>query len=303
MRYFDLRPEAEKHFPSHGWITGCTGARHLRLPVLRLYQLGQPTYDRFVENNLGGMWLQFRSPYRTLRQLAVGLRDLHQNIREMLPIVHEDWLGRESSNERDKALNRLHEGYERVEISLIAAFVLLRRLADELTNASRPFLYEHWKSAPQKLDKAVSMARNGTLAKLNPICDLDVLIDALQNHTEWLDRLREDEGIRDILIHKEHYLQVGPQGSKGPEDAEFAWRITAALVRVRQGTMHTIDLFPALVNCIAGACKFMDRLYRCATPLTRYLQGDVLFLTGSDNDTVGFWPPIHETQTEFPLPA
>jgi hypothetical protein len=303
MQYFDLTPEAEKHFPSHGWITGCTGARHLRLPVLRLYQLGQPTYKRFVENHLGGVWLQFRSPYRTLRQLAVGLRDLHRNIREMLPIIQEDWLGREPSRERDNALTRLHEGYERIEISLIAAFVLLKRLADELIDASRPFLFEHWRSGPRKLGNAVSMAREGTLAKTNPICDFGVLTDALQNHTDWLYQLRKDEGIRDILIHKEHGLQVGPYGTKGPHDAEIAWRITAHLVRRRQGTIHSIDLFPALVACITGACKFMDRLYCCATPLTGYQQGDVLFLSGSDNDIVGFWPPIHETRTEFPLTA
>ena len=77
MQYHDLTQEAQNHFPAHGWVTGCTGFKHLRLPILRLYQLGQPTYERFIENNLGGMWLQGRSPYRTLRQLAIALRDLH----------------------------------------------------------------------------------------------------------------------------------------------------------------------------------------------------------------------------------
>jgi len=301
MRVSDLTQESQNHFPSHGWITGCTGIRHLRLPILRLYQFGQPTYERFVENNLGGMWLQCRSPNRTLRQLAVGLRDLHTEIREILPIVQEEWLQREASVERDNALTRLHEGYERIEISLIAAFVLLRRLADELIDASRPFLLKHWQSAPRKLAAAVSKARDSTLVDAIPICDFEILIDALQNHTSWLDRLREDKGIRDILIHKEHILQVGARGSKQLDEIDFNWRISASLVQGKPGALHIIDLFPALLDCIAGACGFMDRLYSSVSPVDSYQQGDVLFLTGSDNDIVGFWPPIDEIQTEFPL--
>lgn len=300
MQYTEITPEAQHHFPSHGWITGCTGVRHLRLPVLRLYQHGQPSYERFVENNLGGMWLQCRSPYRTLRQLAVGLRDLHAEIRVMLPIIQEDWNWREPSRERDNAYTRLHEGYERTEISLIAAFVLLRRLADELIDASRPFLFKDWHSAPRQLAVAVSKARDGTLAKAKPICDFDILTDALQNHTSWLDRLRE-KGIRDILIHKEHILQVGARGTKQPNEVDINWRISASLVQGRPGALHIIDLFPALVDCIAGACRFMDRLYCSVSPTDGYQKGDVLFLTGSDNDIVGFWPPILETRTEFPL--
>lgn len=301
MQYHDLTQEAQNHFPSHGWVTGCTGFKHLRLPILRLYQYGQPTYERFIENNLDGMWLQCRSPYRTLRQLAIALRDLHAEIREILPIVQEDWNGREPSSERDHALTRVHEGYERIEISMIAAFVLLRRLADELIDTSRPFLFKHWQSAPRKLAVAVSKARDGTLIGVNPICNLEIFTDALLNNTAWLDRLRENKGIRDIIIHKEHILQVSAQGSKSPEDVNFNWRISASLVQGSPGALHTVDLFPALVDCITGACGFMDRLYRSVSPTDCYQRGDVLFLTGSSNDIVGFWPPIFETRTEFPL--
>ena len=93
MKYYDLAQEAQNHFPAHGWIAGCSGIKHLRLPILRLYQHGQPTYKRFIENDLGGMWLQCRSPYRTLRQLAIVLRDLQAEIREILPLVQEDCMG------------------------------------------------------------------------------------------------------------------------------------------------------------------------------------------------------------------
>jgi hypothetical protein len=303
MKYYDLAQEAQNHFPTHGWIAGCSGLKHLRLPILRLYQHGQPTYKRFIENDLGGMWLQCRSPYRTLRQLAIALRDLQAEIREILPLVQEDWHGREPSNERDNTLTRVDEGYGRIEISLIAAFVLLRRLADELIDASRPFLFEHWQSAPRKLAAAVLKARDGSLVNAKPICNIEILIDALQNHTSWLDRLRENNGIRDILIHKEHILQVGARGSKRPEEIDINWQISANLVQGRPGALHTIDLFPALVECIAGACLFMDRLYRSVIPTDSYQQGDVLFLTGSSNNIVGFWPSILAKRTKFPLTA
>jgi hypothetical protein len=303
MQYFSLTPEAEKHFPSHGWLRGYNGVRHLRLPVLRLYQCGQPTYDRFVENEISGMWLQFRSPFRTLRQLAIGLRDLHRESREMLSLSQEDWFSREPSIERDNACTQRREVGERIEILLIAVLVLLRRLGDELMDASRPFLFKDWKSAPQKLTSAVSKARDGTLARTKPICDFDILSDALLNHTGWLDQLRRNNGIRDIVVHQAHVLSVGSQGSKRSDDTEFQWRVSAQLATLAPGVPHNIDLFPALADCIAGVCRFMDRLYCCATPLDQYQKGDLLFLTGSDNDVVGFWPPIHEEKTDFPMTA
>lgn len=303
MQYIDLTPEAQNQFPAHGWISGHIGIKHLRLPILRLYQFGQPTYEHFVENNLAGMWLQCRSPSRTLRQLAIVLRDLHATVREILPIVQEQWIEREPSSDRNFALTKEHEGYERIEISLISAFVLLRRLADELIDASRPFLFKDWQSAPRKLATAVLKARDGTLFKANPTCDLEIFTDALLNHTLWLDQLRQNEGIRDTLIHKEHILQVGAQGSKSLEEVDFNWKISATLVQGRPGALHTTDLFPALANCIAGACRFMDRLYASVSSTDAYQQSDVLFLTGSDVDIVGFWPPILGTRTEFPLTA
>lgn len=300
-QYTELTPELEKHFPSHGSITGRSGVRHLRFPIQRLYQHGQSTHKHFVENNIAGVWLQSRSPIRTLRQLAVGLRDLHAEICETLSIQQADWVSREPSNERNSALTRLFEGQQRAEVLLIAVFVLLRRLADELINASRPFLFEHWHSAPRTMPTAVSKARDGTLVEAKPICDFALLTDALDCHTSWLNDLRKEDGIRDILIHKEHIFQVGAQGSKAPEETEVNWRITAHLTRGTPGALRVIDLFPAILDCIAGACEFMDCLCRCVHLDGGFDQGDVLFLTGSDNDIVGFWPPIGGTRTEFPL--
>lgn len=304
MDWIRLTPEAEQHFPSHGWITGHTGIKHLRLPIMRLYQWGQPTYDRIEERGQGGFWLQSRSPSRTLRQLAVGLRDLHAEIRKILPIAEEDWYEHKPSDGRDDALTQLKEGYERIEISLIATFILLRRLADDLIFTSRPFLFENLKSAPWNLKDAIKMFRDDKLDGVKPICNIDMLSDTLQNYTAWHDQLRKKDGIRDILVHNAHILQVNAQATQDPGEVEKNWKITALLLCHKQeipGGLRVIDLFTSLMDCIAGACRFMDRLYCCVSPLDSYQYRDILFLTGSDNDIVAFWPSITGTKTEFPL--
>ena len=301
-RFWDLPPEANEHFPVHGSIISPTGIRLLRLPVMRLYQHGQPTDRHFMKNKISGVWRQYRSPNRTLRQLAVCLRDLHREIREITPLtglLHENGT---DNNKRDRDLTRHKEGLERSEVFLIAAFVLLRRLADELIDTSRPFLFEHWKSAPRMMKVAVSSARDDKLKLLNPICDVDVLTKALLEHTSWLDRLRDVGGIRDILAHRPHYLQLGAHGLRNPDETSINWRITALLSQWNRGKgFRHIDLFPALIECIDDVCIFMEHLCISVGLDNGYQQGDYLMLSGQDNDIVGFWPPIQGTRTEFPL--
>ena len=298
---FHLPPEAIDIIPAHGWLRSVTGLRHLRLPIMQMFQPTGPTFIHFQQAGLAGQWLQFRSPYRTLRQLAVALRDLHLEVRLLLPLVEGEWSDREPSSERNDTLTRLREGFERIEISLIAIFVLLRRLADELIDASRPVLFEHWQSAPRQLKTLMLCGQNGGLARFRPRYDVGVLTDALQTQLAWFSQLRQDDGIRDILVHKDHLLQVGSAGHKTPTDEAFVWRINAALIRSKRNGITVIQLFPSLMDCMRGACRFMDKLHLCAIQSGRYGTGDVLPLTGSDNDIVGFWPSILESPQEFPL--
>jgi hypothetical protein len=291
MSFFDVDPAHNSMFPRHGWITGVTGVKLLRLPILRLYQMGEPTYQRFELHNIAGVWLQFRSPYRTLRQLAIGLRDLHKEISVQTLLLEVDWMRKEPSVERDTAVTRMREGNESIEVSLLAIFVLLRRLADELINASAPFLFEHSMSAPRKMSVAIAKAKEGGLNRWKPLCNLDVLTDALLNHTGWLVQLRE-HGIRDILIHDPHVLTVGGLGSGSPEKSDMSWQVVANLMTANSTGMQTTELLSALRECISGACSFMELLYASVEPSKKYARGDYIFLTGSDDDVTGFWPPI-----------
>ena len=299
--FLDIVPKDHEFFPGHGWIVAASGMKQLRLPILRLYQDGTPTHARIVARNSGGTWLQARSPYRTLRQLAIGMRDIHREIRHLQPLLEADWYSQDMSDERNDAITRIGEGYEQVGVDLIAVFVLLRRLADELIDASGPFLFDRGGSAPKDLKRAIRRAKAGEWDDLRPICDLNLLSDALLNHTAWWEQLRET-GIRDTLVHKPHILQIGGSGVKAPNEVQTTWMVSASLVTFTSQGPQSVDLLSALRDCVAGACTFMEMLYRAvAVAGGTYATGDALILTGSTNDVVGFWPTITAADEEFPL--
>src|SRR5262249_12293705 len=145
-----------------------TGVKCIRLPVMRLYQLGQPTHKYFVQNKIAGLWLQVRSPTRTLHQLGICLRDLHREVREILPIQemasHSLLSNKPPNDDINGTYGRAHQRFDRLQIMLIDGFTLQRRLADELVNASRPFRFEHWKSATMLMTKTKKMSYEGKLS-------------------------------------------------------------------------------------------------------------------------------------------
>lgn len=291
-----------EHFPAHGSMIALTGFRGLHLPVIRLYSMGNPTYRHFESYKKSGRWLQFRSPFRTLRLLAICLRDLHREIREITPLFNgfED-LGT-INHKQGLEFTRYLQGLERSEVFLIAAFTLLRRLGDELIDTSRIFLFKDWERAANSMIDACKDARNNRLRKLNPICNVDVLTNALSYHTRWFERLTRDGGIRNILIHRPHILQVNSGATQAPDELSRRWRVAASLVYENSDNkMMVLDIFSALVECVEGVCKFMECLCISVNLVDGYQRDDHLFLSGEDNDIVGFWPPIGALRTEFPL--
>lgn len=299
--HFKLHPESKALFPSHGWIAGTTGVRQLRFPLLRVFQPGHPSYVKYQELMLAGIWLQTRSPFRTLRQLGIALRDLHCELRTLLKIQEGEWLDREVGEERNRALTQQREGVEHSEVLLLSIFVLLRRLADDIMDSLRPALFEHWQSAPSQLKNAIKLAKAGRVDSLRPFCDADLLSEALTTKTGWWHRLRERDGVRDTLIHWPHILQVAPLGTKPVDSERFAWQITASLVVQSRDGIQAKSLFPVLLECLGGACEFMTAMCRLMPGVEDFDRGDLLFLTGLDNDIVGFWPSLEGAQHEFPL--
>lgn len=294
MSEYYMLPRAigDDRFPRHGWARGDSGILHLRFPLLRLFQFEEPWHRRFSDLKLAGTWLQSRGPYAPLRMLAVALRDLSSELRAILPGLEHEWLDRPPSQERNDFMTGHHEAIERSEILLMAAFVLLRRLADQIIDSTRPLLFEDWHSAPRQMKTAISSAKAGSLDSLDPRCDIAILHSALLNKTKWFDALRQDEGVRDILVHKDHVFNVSGLGTKAKLEKDWSWRVTAHLTRFRREGVWSVDVIPVLKSCLEGLCDFMEDVYRCLSTRGSYERGDVLFLTGRDDDSTALWPGI-----------
>ena len=301
--FYELSQDVQRRFPAHGWAESESGLRHLRMPILQLYGMSSPKYQLYVDRNLAGTWLQFRSPFRTLRHLSIALRDLHGEIVTAAAIHQGGWFSREASDERNVAINRLIESTERSEILLIAILILLRRLPDDIFRASGPILFEKWGSAPQDLKGAIAKAKEGSLKRLNPICDLERLVTLLTNPLNWYEGLRSNQGIRDIITHYPHTLYVSASGIGLPDGSEISWKVNAQLSTWNEHNgLKVIDIVPQLIECVAGACDFMSEFCSCVGADTNYNDNvGVLRLTGNDADVIGFWPPISGSTAPFPM--
>lgn len=290
--FFNLPDDTKFLFPNHGWARNTVGVRVLRIPLLRLYQLEAPYHDVYTTHKLSGPWLQNRSPYSSIRMLAVSLRDLSSELRIIARYHEDDWFHKPASHEQSVALTRYREASERSGVLLVAAFVLLRRLADQITDATRPLLFRNWQSAPRELKTAIKTAKDPGFSALEPTCDVGRLTTALLSHTQWFEDLRQEEGVRDILVHKDYTLYVTAQGSEAPSEKSFTWQVSAYLTRWRNGKFKSIDVIPILRRCISGACEFMGQICRSINMSSDYGRGDMVFLTGDDEDATSFWPTI-----------
>jgi hypothetical protein len=296
-----LQPEYGPLCPAHGWAVNTTGIRHLRFPILQLFSSNHLTYVKYEELGYAGTWLQFRSPARTLRQLAIALRQLHMHLRQSVQIANEEWLSKDPSDTRDVALTQQHALNDECEVLLVSIFVLLRRLPDDIMATLAPILYRALKSAPRNLKRTVELAKRGQLHKLNPVCDADELSSKIIAHSTWLQMLREEDGIRDALVHQPHILQVGSHGQKELGAEKYDWRVDAHLMlRTKQG-VRAVSLFPILLKCLSGACELMTALTSLIGGVTTYSRSDAVMLTGHDNDAVAFWPSIAPINHVFPL--
>lgn len=288
---FDLPPNLDAHFPAHGWIESVGGIKLLLAPVTQLirtpFEIEQHRRNAGLPNvKLDRHWIKLSTTSNTLRRLAICLRELHREVREVGPLF--------DSTEKSE-LTRHHEGCENIEFLLVAAFTLLRRFADDLVLALRPALFACHQSAPDKLAKLVGWRDQGRLDEAKPICNLEVLDQALGDHTSWLFKLRgtKREGIRDILIHSPHQLAVmATKAGKGP------WKVKVQLTDERE---RHHDLLPILVECVDGLCSLMTLLCWAIGVLKGYTEWDHIVLSGLDNDTVGFWPPICGERPSLPM--
>ncbi len=279
--------------PRHGWAKNSQGVKLLWLPVLRLLH---EAHDLRKANGLPeeltlGQWSEIRAFDQTTRHFALTLRELAKCIR----------LGSDSCFDQtdDEKWTLSLEASSLIPLHVDLAFVYARRLADHFARASRYVLFKHPGSAPMEYKKLRSVITDrAKLQRLEPLCDVDVLREAFDRHSGWLDKLRDStdangelqKGIRDIMEH--HPVAVTVEHSK---DGDDPWEVIARLGEPGINSSFRTGLIPTLKEIVADMAALWTKVCdSVGLPVARQLwvapYGDAVLLTGNDDDTTAFWP-------------
>jgi hypothetical protein len=225
-----------------------------------------------------------------LHRLGVTLRELHANVKVSCDIpINPNAQNQEMRNEDFRAM-------ELVPIYIDSVMTYLRRIADRLVIASRPLLFEHWRSVSSKYKDWVDGIEQ--FSQHNPTCDFDVLSQAVARYSNWFCELRGisdstgKKGIRDALEHRNVRLMVGKQ-----QAGEAAPRMTVSMYSTSKDVGKRHDILEFVPLAIRGLCQLMTGFHQAIGAGTAYDREDTLFLVGTDDDVVGFWPEIGSYDT------
>lgn len=286
-------PSRAGRVPWHGWAKNSQGVKLLWLPVLRLVHEAHDLRKAkgLPEELTPGQWSEIRAFDQTTRHFALALRELAKCIR----------LGSDPCfDQRDgEKWTISHEASSLIPLHVDLAFVYVRRLADHFANASRYVLFKHFDSAPRKYKKLrLVIADRPKLQRLEPLCDANVLREAFERHSGWLDKLRDSmdengesqKGIRDIMEH--HPIAVTVQHSKV---GEGPWEVITNLGEPGINASFRPELVPTLKEIVADMAALWTRVCdSVGLPVARRLwvapYGDAVVLTGIDDDSTAFWP-------------
>lgn len=288
-------PAREGHLPRHGWAYNSQRNKLLRLPVLRLvHQAGNMRQAAGLPMGLSrGQLAEIRAFDQTVRHFALGLRELAKCIRLGCdPGFHEDPVDPVKWNAGCEASTLL-------PLYVDLAFVYARRLADQFAKAVRHVLFTHSESAPREYKTLRPLiADRAEAQRLKPLCSVEVLHLAFERHSAWFDRVRDStnqngelrKGIRDIMEH--HPVAVTIQHEKA-EDGP--WEIGAYLGEPGISASFRSELIPTLKMIVADIAALWTMVCESASLpvagrpwIAPY--GDVLLLTGNDDDSTAFWP-------------
>lgn len=228
----------------------------------------------------------------TMRHFALALRELHKLIR----------IGSTHVGLNDKDNQGRIESYEAsslVPLFVDLSFIYVRRIADLFAMSSRYVLFKKAGSAPTKYKNLRShIANDKSLSRLAPICNTELLKRAFAYHSGWLDRLRNStddcgtaqKGIRDIMEHYATTVSVShSKAGDGP------WRMVVDLGHRSETHSYRPDLIQTLKESIREIASLWTEV--CAAAGLQKAEipwgapyGDVLMLTGNDDDIIGFWP-------------
>ena len=265
-------------YPRHGWAINSHGVKILWLPLLHLVPNIQGN-EKGLSTDSALHGLAF---CETVRKLAISLQEFHKVIR--VSCDHPVSLEHET-------LNIYHKAQRMVPLYVDLTFVYLRRIADLLTVACRPILFDDWRSAPQKFKKLVSPATD--LSSLKPICDLGMLQQTIANHSNWFSALRgtspttQKKGVRDALEHRSVRFIVNREQVNDDRPT-----CTVQLSSPDPDVEDIQDLSSLILCMMADFCELMSGVHAATGRGKGYDRHESLVLVGEDDDLVGYWPEI-----------
>lgn len=314
-------PEQASRFPRHGWALNSEGRNLLWLPVLRLAHSAQSIRAKAgVEKPLTRKQLgQIRAFYTTILRFVLTQRELSKHV-----ALASANAGMDTD---DTAFNAFQDAHDLIGIFVDYSYVLVRRIADQFVRATQYSLFAATASVPDEYKKLRDLLKDKDRRKhLKPICDVDRLASAFENHSAWFDTLRKDDAegrrvikdkqgrpinaIRDHLEHRSVavIVQTGRSGD-GP------WEIDANLGEPfadppkprkssetgtgASGGENTFrrNLVATMRAITADLCDFWTESCIAAglAPVDQQWvapHGDAVLVTGDERHTTGMWPEI-----------
>ena len=271
----------------------------LWLPIKRLLQYTQEIRrEKGVEKyKVPGLSPDSRAFLDTVSKLATTLRELHNIERRAreVPLILDTPVGLrgyQPSPSDKESLEFGQEVFEMTPLFLDLAFVYLRRLAYFLTATSRPVLFEKYGEAPQHYKELVERVNDrDKVNALKPICNPDLLQQALNDHSSWFASLTAREqtgkGLRDAMEHRLSFVVATRQQSGGNPP-----RLSVQLYSRAHDVGIQPDLTSTLRDIVKDMCELWTGLHAAVGWANEYDSRDALVLIGDDDDATGFWPEI-----------
>ncbi len=297
---FDFADSSQaKQVPRHGWAKNSQGVKLLWVPVLRLVH---QTHEILKAKGMSTEFsrkqgLEIRAFDQMVRHFALNLRELAKCIR----LGSEPYFGHGS----DEQISESHTASSLLPLHVDLAFVYARRLADHFVRATRFVLFKKHGSVPHEYKNLRSVIHDQKkLQQLQPLCDVELLREAFERHSDWLDKLRKSKdengesqkGIRDLMEHHPVVVKVHHTKAGGP------WEIIANLGESNTSPFFRLDLIRTLKEVVTDMADLWTMV--CASVgltvvslpegLIQWVApyGDALSLgsRGTDDDLTFFWP-------------
>jgi len=283
--------EQRARYPEHGWAVNSQGQRLLWFPLLHLVENVQVfRQQRGIESPISaGAMGERKFLVDTLKKYVRALRELHRVGRHArdysIDFDSSAFRSQEASTARTHAA-------EMGPLFIDLALIYLRRLADRITVATAPVLFESFESAPREYKNLIGSVKANRIDGFKPICDVCKLRKAVEEHSSWFSALRGTnadgkKGLRDAVEHRgvilwPHLTQIG--------NSRPTYEVT--MFSRSRDVMPVGNVLDSIAEHNSGLCAFMSALCDAAGWRGSYGARDVFLVVGDEEDVTALWPQL-----------